>query len=205
MKRQPAARRYKLLRNIVLIVLGLIIFWFLLGTPALTKTQAFRRAMREHFLQPQEPEVYFGKDGRISALAKVGDIYFQTGLERDRLKWDHALWSETEAVDGVYIGPLVAYGRLADSPEVAVLAEGEKAELTFIDLERSYPLNCIGKQDGWFLFQFKRDKDYSAGNGVIDSYGYMYLGTPIGEKGCSFLFVSYDAEGRELTRVEKTY
>ncbi|MBR5730963.1 MAG: hypothetical protein IKX89_03320, partial [Firmicutes bacterium] len=142
MKRQPAARRYKLLRNVLLIVLGLFIFWFFLEAPALTKTQAFRRAMREHFLQPQDPEVCFGDDGRISALAKVGDIYVQTGLGKNYgFMWDHAFWSETEAVEGVYIVPLVAYGRLTDSPEVVVLAEGERAELTFIYLEKAYPLN----------------------------------------------------------------
>ena len=33
----------------------------------------------------------------------------------------------------------------------------------------------------------------------------MYLDTPVGEKDCSFVFVSYDAEGRELIRVEKMY
>ena len=33
----------------------------------------------------------------------------------------------------------------------------------------------------------------------------MYLDTPVGEKNCSFVFVSYDADGREVVRTEKNY
>ena len=210
MKKQPAARRYKLLRNILLIVLVLLVFWFLLGAPALTKTQAFRRAMREHFLQPQDPEVFFGEDGRISALAKVGDIYVQTGLGKDRMMWDHAFWSETEAVDGVYIVPLYSCGINIDGPEVAVLAEGERAELTFSAEGEELELIGYGRQDGWFLFQFDvkiaRDKAPSIYSHYLSGNTYMQIGSPAMHMGpCSFVFVSYDAEGREVVRTEKNY
>ena len=93
MKKQQTGRSYKLIRNILLIILALIVWWLILGTPALTKNQAFRRAMREHFLDPKDAEVFFGEDGRISALAKADDpifnVYVQTGVRRSGLFWYH--------------------------------------------------------------------------------------------------------------------
>ena len=134
MKSRPANRKFILARNVMLIALSLLFLWFLFDTPALTSEQAFRRAMREHFLAPQDPQVFFGEDGRLSALAEVDGIYVQVGVEKRGLKWQHGLWTETEAVDGVYIVPLVAYGSSVDSPEVAVLAEGNRADLAFVPI-----------------------------------------------------------------------
>ncbi len=205
MMKHLADRKFKLIRNAVIIVLALLLVWLLLGVPALTKTQAFRRAMREHFLVPKDPKVFFGTDGSLSALAEVGGVYVQTCLGK-WIGWQHSNWSETEAVDGVYIVPLFAQGQKIECPEVAVLAEGERAKLIFTDYNgQTQLLNSLGKQDGWFLFRFVRDDQYRSGISVIDTGLFMYLDTPVGEKDCSFVFVSYDAEGRELIRVEKMY
>ena len=206
MMKHLADRKFKLIRNAVIIVLALLLVWLLLGVPALTKTQAFRRAMREHFLAPKDPELYLGTDGSLSALAEVGGVYVATGLQKTGIGWEHRNWSETEAVDGVYIVPLFAQGQKIECPEVAVLAEGERAELIFTDYNgQTQLLNSLGKQDGWFLFRFVRDDQYRSGISVIDTGLFMYLDTPVGEKNCSFVFVSYDAEGREIVRAEKTY
>ena len=185
MKKQQTGRSYKLIRNILLIILALIVWWLILGTPALTKNQAFRRAMREHFLYPKDAEVFFGEDGRISALAKVDDpifnVYVQTGVRRSGLFWYHGLWSETEMTNdptaagyssslpaengqgSAYIIPLFAYGQMIDSPEVAVLPVGDAAEqirtaeLVFVFEGEQQRLELMGKQDGWFLFHFESD------------------------------------------------
>lgn len=213
MKKLLNDRRFRLVRNIVIIVLALWLLWFFLGMPAFTRRQAFRRVMKSHFMAPQNPEVYFGEDGVISALANVDGVYVQTGLQRSGLSWQYgSLWSETEATDGVYIIPLFAYGQLEDGPDVAVKADGARAELTFFDksAEVEYTLESIGRQDGWFLFRFaaedKRfdsDKPYSliiAHNmyRFLEVEGYMH--SP-----CSFTFISYDAAGAQLLRVEKNY
>ena len=211
MKRLFSDRRFRLIRNILLILIAVLLCWILLGMPALTKAQTFRRAMREHFLKPKAPEVYFGEDGYISALAKVNDMYVQTRVGRTGLRWDHFYWSESEATDGVYIIPLFAYGRMTNSPEVAVLAEGERAELTFICEDGAHPMEYAGRQDGWFLFRFIKGEgrsslDGSAYSHFIRGNMYMHIGTPNAPKEpCSFLFVSYDASGNELQRVEKKY
>ena len=208
MKKHSASRKYLLLRNVIIILLALLLLWLLLGTPALSKNQAFRRAMREHFLAPQDAEVFFGEDGWIAALAEVNGVYVQTGLKRSGLEWRHDLWSETEALDGVCIVPLFAYGEMINSPEVSVLAEGERADLTFFYNGESHLFESMGKQDGWFLFCYDRAGSNDPSSSLREFWQtrwYRYLGTPAGEKGCSFVFVSYDAEGRELIRVEKTY
>ena len=213
MKKLLNDRRFKLIRNIFITALALFLLWFFLGMPAFTKGQAFRRAMREHFLTPGPPEVFFGEDSLISALAEVDGVYVQTGLQRSLLSWQHTdYFTETKAVDGVYIIPLLAYGQLEDGPDVAVKADGARAELTFFDksAEVEYTLESIGRQDGWFLFRFaaedKRfdpDKPYSliiAHNmyRFLEVEGYMH--SP-----CSFTFISYDAAGAQLLRVEKNY
>ena len=120
MMKHLADRKFKLIRNAVIIVLALLLVWLLLGVPALTKTQAFRRAMREHFLVPKDPKVFFGTDRSLSALAEVDGVYVQTCLGK-WIGWQHSNWSETEAVDGVYIVPLFAQGQKIECPEVAVL------------------------------------------------------------------------------------
>ena len=209
MMKHLADRKFKLIRNAVIIVLALLLVWLLLGVPALTKTQAFRRAMREHFLAPKDPELYLGTDGSLSALAEVGGVYVATGLQKTGIGWEHRKWSETEAVDGVYIiTSLITYGgRLKDYPEVAVKAEGENAELNFIYQGETHPLSVVGKQNGWFLFRFEpspltEGTSYSL---FVSTQEYVRLGLPGGETDCSFVFVSYDAEGREVVRTEKNY
>ena len=186
MKRSFSNRNNKLIRNVLLIVLALIVLWLVLGTPALTRAQAFRRAMREHFLDPRSPEVYFGEDGRISALAKVDSdpgsgVYVQTALRRTGIAWEHGMWSETAMVNdpelaGVYSGvpsetcegsayiiPLFAYGEMTDSPEVAVLPNGVAAEqLSYVELifvfdGEAHRMDLVGEQDGWYLFHFEQD------------------------------------------------
>ena len=215
MKNRPVDRKFFLIRNVFLILLSLLLLWFMFDMPAFTKEQAFRRAMREHFLEPRDPEIIFGEDGRLAALAEVDGVYVQTRVARQSgikrwISWQHAFWTETEAVDGVYIIPLVAYGSRTDSPEVAVLAEGNSAELTFVYEGESHPLAYGGKQDGWFLFRFVRDGSYNSSHpsrydAFLESMGYMRLGTlPAMDHG-SFLFLSYDAAGNELKRVEKQY
>lgn len=210
MKSRPANRKFILARNVMLIALSLLFLWFLFDTPALTSEQAFRRAMREHFLAPQDPQVFFGEDGRLSALAEVDGIYVQVGVEKRGLKWQHVLWTETEAVDGVYIVPLVARGSSIDSPEVAVLAEGNRVDLAFVYEGETHSLRNIGKQDGWFLFQFVREGDHggsyqSAYDTFLETNGFMTLGTPAAMDHGSFIFISYDVNGKELQRVEKIY
>ena len=209
MMKHLADRKFKLIRNAVIIVLALLLVWLLMGTPALTKTQAFRRAMREHFLAPKDPEIFFGAEGSLSALAEVDGVYVQTGLQKTGIGWEHGNWSETEAVDGVYIiTSVVSYGgRHDDYPEVAVKAEGENAELNFIYQGEVHPLSALGKQDGWFLFRFElspltKGTSYSL---FVSLQRYKMLGRPGGEKDCSFVFVSYDADGREVVRAEKKY
>ena len=92
MKKISSSRGFKLIRNLLLIIAALIILWLVMGTPALTRNQAFRRAMREHFMTPKAPEVCFGEDGFISALAEVegpaGNVYVQTRLRKSGLIWD---------------------------------------------------------------------------------------------------------------------
>ncbi len=208
MKKHSASRKYLLLRNVSIILLVLLLLWLFSGVPALSKNQAFRRAMREHFLAPKDAEVFFGEDGWIAALAEVNGVYVQTGLKRSGLEWRHELWSETEALDGVCIVPLFAYGEMINSPEVSVLAEGERADLTFFYNGESHLFESMGKQDGWFLFCYDRAGSNDPSSSLREFWQtrwYRYLGSPAGEKGCSFVFVSYDAEGRELIRVEKTY
>ncbi|MBP5168704.1 MAG: hypothetical protein ILP14_05810 [Oscillospiraceae bacterium] len=185
MKKQQTGRIYILIRNILLIILALIVWWLIMGTPALTRNQAFRRAMREHFLDPKNAEVFFGEDGRISALAKADDpvfnVYVQTGVRRSGIFWYHGLWSETEMTNdpatagyystlpeengqgSAYIIPLFAYGHMIDSPEVAVLPVGldpkqiHTAELVFVFEGEQHRLELMGEQDGWFLFHFEQD------------------------------------------------
>ena len=154
MKSRPANRKFILARNVMLIALSLLFLWFLFDTPALTSEQAFRRAMREHFLAPQDPQVFFGEDGRLSALAEVDGIYVQVGVEKRGLKWQHGLWTETEAVDGVYIVPLVARGSSVDSPEVAVLAEGKRVCLFIFEQNHPQLRSCGAKADGEMLDLF---------------------------------------------------
>ena len=210
MKRGSVNRVHKLIRNVVIIVIGAFLLFLLLDTPAFTRQQAFRRAMREHFLQPQDAEVFFGEDGMISALTRVGDVYVQTRVARYGLAWEHGLWAETEATDGVYIVPLLAYGRMIDSPEVAVLAEGDHAELTLYWDKEPHYLRSMGKQDGWFLFHFVIDS--GSADAMPDYYNfvysqrYFYMDTPNRYPGpYRFLFVSYDENGSELKRVVKDY
>lgn len=215
MKNQSVNRKFILVRNALLIALSLLLLWFMLGMPALTRAQAFRRAMREHFLIPKDPQVFFGEDGRLSALAEVDGIYVQTGVSRQPgikrwISWQHYFWTETEAVDGVYIVPLVAYGSSVDSPEVAVLAEGNRADLAFVYEGETHFLRSAGKQDGWFLFRFVREGDHygsyqSSYDTFLETNGFMTLGTPASSDHGSFIFISYDVNGKELQRVEKVY
>ena len=215
MKNRPANRTFILARNVLLIALSLMLLWFMLGMPALTRNQAFRRAMREHFLEPTDPEIIFGQDGRLAALAEVDGVYVQTGIAKPPgikrwISWQHYFWTETEAIDGVYIIPLVAYGNMVDSPEVAVLADGDRADLAFVYEGEIHSLRNAGRQDGWFLFQFVREGSYynsyfSRYDAFLDSNGYMKFGTPSATDHGSFIFISYDAAGKELQRVEKNY
>ena len=205
-------RSWKLVRNALLILLGLFALWILFGMPALTKEQAFRRAMREHYLPPKDPQIFFETDGEISALAEVDGIYVQTVITKQGISWKHDRWSETEASEGIYIVPLMASGRNQNSPEVAVLAEGDRADLTFIYKGETHLLQSMGKQDGWFLFRFFIDSDSAEARS--DYYYFVFLDdyksldTPYKYRlldPCSFLFVSYDKNGNELLRTEKHY
>ena len=216
MKKLLNDRRFRLVRNIVIIVLALWLLWFFLGMPAFTKQQAFRRAMKEHFLAPLAPEVYFGEsDVVLSALANVDGIYVQTGLQFTGFSWQHGnYWSETTAADGVYIMPLFASGGVKDSPDVAVKADGARAELSFFDETEGVEcvLESMGRQDGWFLFRFASDDknisiDRPHSQSPIVTHGmYRYLDVDGHvQQRCSFTFISYDEAGTQLIQVKKNY
>ena len=235
MKKQSSGRSLKLIRNILLIILLLIVLWLVQGTPALTKDQAFRRAMREHFLEPKDAEVFFGEDGRISALAEVkepGGVYVQTGIGRSGLFWEHGLWSESAKINdpdlaglssggpsgtgegSAYIIPLFAYGQMTDSPEVAVLLPEEikdqvkTVELVFIFEGESHQLDLVGEQDGWLLFHFEQDVWRGPETGYktfVRNHEYMKLDTPEGRTGCSFVLMGYDRAGFPAVHVRKDY
>ena len=76
-------KRWRAVRNLLLAAAMLVLIWILLGMPAFTKQQAFRRALRQNLLPDTRAEVTFGKDGRRAVLGENKGRMIQAAESRD--------------------------------------------------------------------------------------------------------------------------
>ncbi|MBR0140048.1 MAG: hypothetical protein IJM17_07165 [Firmicutes bacterium] len=217
-----AMRRKRLIANTALALALLFVFWAFTGFDAVGKKAAFKKALKEALLPGMEPEIAVGTDGRISVLAEKDGVVYQAAVQKDRGPFytNSPMVSETKKTGEVYIVPLRAYGDLHDSPEMAVKAEGERAELSIVLDEggKEHPLLPIGHENGWFTFGYDReafadrisDGEYDLADGE-QAYEYLLssphmrslFGTysePFAEAQLHgrWIFRSFDAEGNTV-------
>ena len=157
-----------------------------------TKTE---KNLREAFAgesQARNKYTYFASVAKKAGYEQIAALFLKTA---DNEKEHAKLWFK-------------ALGELGDTPtNLLHAAEGENAEMNFIYQGETHPLSVVGKQNGWFLFRFEpspltEGTSYSL---FVSTQRYVRLGLPGGETDCSFVFVSYDADGREVVRTEKNY
>ncbi len=222
-------RKRMLAVNTLLILAIVLIIWAFAGFDAVGRKGAFKRALMEAMLPAMEPEIYTNTDGRVSALAEKDGVVYQAVIYKDRwFFWDNSpMVSRTEKSGDIYVVPLRAYGDLHDAPEVAVKAEGVRAELAIQLFEGGleHPLILTEARDGWFLFCYDRaDRDYESLNGEFDLFcgeqAYEYLlrspvyTSPFGiysepygtaEFHGRFIFRSFDESGDTVCEGERIF
>lgn len=211
-RRLPAlSRRGKLIRNAALAVLALLVIWVLAQMPALGREAAFRRALREALLPQSAPFAAIRQGtGQDVLFARVGGDVAHAAVTRVwgplwRCETGMALTAET---DGVYILSLRNANADQNTPAVAVLAEGETAELTLTVGEERMPLVFLRKEDGVFLFGLDADRirDGSALSGFC-TLVLQQMDSAGGLSACSgsFTLRTFDAGGALLRTAVRTF
>lgn len=179
-------RKKRLIINTLLFIAAVFLLWALTGFDAVGKKSAFRRAMKEAVIFGVEPDTIIGTDGRLSAIGIKDGTAYQAVIQKDRWFFyeNSSMVSETPKTGEVFIVELRAYGEFHDSPEIAVKAEGSRAELSIVMDEggKEHPLICEGMQDGWFLFRYDEEEfDDRPSEGEFDlsdgEQAYEYLVT----------------------------
>lgn len=116
-------RKWRLVRNVICILLAVYFIWLFLDCRSLTMMGAFRRTEREQMLGPSEV-VYRTKDGAATwLLGKITDGYLATGVRWD-LGWKTRYFTFWEKGENVTLVPVGYYpqGR-ADSVELLLFHE----------------------------------------------------------------------------------
>lgn len=206
-------KRWRAVRNLVIVLMALVLIWILLGMPAFTKQQAFRRALRQNLLPDTRAEVTFGKDGRRAVLGENKGRMIQAAVSNSGFFWHtNGMAAVTEPVNGIYIVPLVAEGYMSDPAEMAVRAPGVRAELTLEMDGRSYPLIADEKQDDWFEFHFDREIERDTGsryNVFVEFNQFTYIDledTPWNPTfGGVFRFTSYNEDGSIAAQADREF
>ena len=205
-------KRRRAVRNLLVALLALALIWILLGTPAFTKQQAFRRATRQYLLPDTEAEVIFGRDGRRAVLGEKDGRMIQAAVSNSVFFWyTNEMVAVTEPVDGIYIVPLVAHGEFSDSAEMAVKAPGVGAELCLEMDGKNYPLIADEKQGDWFLFRFDREIERNTGspyNVFVENDQFIYIdleGVANPTFGGVFRFTSYNADGSTAAQADREF
>ncbi len=206
-------KRRRAVRNLLLAAAMLVLTWVLAGMPTFSKEQAFDRALRQNLLPDTKAEVIFGRDGRRAILGEKDGRMIQAAVTNSGFLWyTNGMVAVTEAVDGIYIVPLVIYGDLSDPAEMAVRAPGVRADLSLEMDGKSYPLIADEKQGDWFMFRFDREIERGTGSRysiVVENDQFTYIDredVPHKFTLSGMLhFTSYDADGSIAAQADREF